>query len=159
MPQPTNARRSVRMSDEEAWDFLDAGINGTLTTLRRDGRPVALPVWFVVLDGRIYVTTRGKKVQRVRHDSRCSFLVDAGERWAELRGVHLDCHARVIEPDDDLAARLREANDRKYAAYRTARTDMPEATRRFYGASGGAVLELQVDGKLLTWDNRKLGTS
>lgn len=159
MAQPTNARPSVRMTDEEAWQFVGASVNGTLTTLRRDGRPVALPVWFVVLDERIYVTTRGKKVERVRHDARCSFLVEDGERWAELRAVHLDCRARVIEPDEQLAARLAEANDRKYGAYRTARTAMPDATRRFYGASSGAVVELQVDGKVLSWDNRKLGTT
>jgi Pyridoxamine 5'-phosphate oxidase len=29
-----------------------------LTTYRRDGRPVTTPVWFVALDGKIYVPGR-----------------------------------------------------------------------------------------------------
>ena len=39
---------SVRLSDEEAWAELAAAHTGIFTTLRRDGRPVTLPTWFVV---------------------------------------------------------------------------------------------------------------
>jgi hypothetical protein len=151
-PKPT-----VRMSEAEAWDLLSRSINGILTTLRSDGRPVALPVWFVVLDGKIYVQTRGKKVVRARNDRRASFLVEAGERWAELHAVHVDCHAEVIQPDAKLSHRISDAMDAKYAAYRTARKDMPTATREHYSSAVGATIELTPQGKLLTWDNRKLG--
>ena len=44
------------MSPEECWAMLESSINGTLVTLRKDGRPIALPVWFVVLDHKIYVS-------------------------------------------------------------------------------------------------------
>ena len=151
------ARRSVRMTDDEAWQMLEQSVNGILTTLRRDGRPVALPIWYVVLDRRIYLTTRGKKVDRARNDPRCSFLVEAGERWADLRAVHLECLVAVIEPDPDLAARIAEATGAKYAAYRTRTTAMPSATRERYAVQPGAVLELTPQGKMLTWDNRHLG--
>ena len=150
-------RPSVRLSEDEAWAMLEASHTGILTTLRRDGRPVTLPIWFVVLDRRIYVSTRGKKVQRARHDARASFLVEAGERWAELRPVHVDCRASVIEPSDELVDRIRTATEAKYGAYRTRRRDMPDATREHYRASLGAVIELVPEGKLLTWDNRRLG--
>jgi hypothetical protein len=151
------AKPTVRLTEAEAWDLLDRSINGIFTTLRRDGRPVAMPVWFVVLDHVIYVQTRGKKVVRVRNDQRASFLVEAGERWAELRAVHADCVAEIIEPDDELAARLGEAMNAKYAAYRTAATKMPTATREHYANAGSATIRLTPQGKLLTWDNRKLG--
>ena len=36
----------VRLDDDEAWAELDAAHTGILTTLRRDGWPVSLPVWF-----------------------------------------------------------------------------------------------------------------
>jgi len=150
-PKPT-----VRMSEDEAWDLLARSINGILTTLRSDGRPVALPVWFVALDHMIYVQTRGKKIVRARNDSRASFLVEAGERWAELHAVHLDCHAEVIEPDAELRRRISDAMDTKYAAYRTARAAMPSATREHYSNAGQATIALTPQGKLLTWDNRKL---
>jgi nitroimidazol reductase NimA-like FMN-containing flavoprotein (pyridoxamine 5'-phosphate oxidase superfamily) len=151
-------RPSVRMSDDEAWQMVERSVNGTLTTLKRDGRPVALPVWFVALDRRIYITTRGRKLQRIRRDSRCSFLVEAGERWADLRAVHLECHGQVIEPDDELQERITSAMDAKYRTLRTDRASMPSATRDHYRSAPGGIIELRVDGKVLTWDNRKLGT-
>jgi Pyridoxamine 5'-phosphate oxidase len=152
-----DGRRSVRMTDDEAWLMLEQSVNGILTTLRRDGRPVALPVWFVTLDRRIYVSTRGQKVARARNDPRCSFLAEAGERWADLRAVHLDCQVTVIEPDPGLAERIAAAMTAKYAAYRAAPAAMPPATREHYDRAAGAVLELIPRGKLLTWDNRHLG--
>ena len=149
-------RPTVRMTEDEAWDFVADSVNGTLTTLRRDGRPVALPIWFVVLDRRIYVNTRGKKLVRVRNDSRASFLVEDGERWVDLRAVHIDCEASVIEPDDDLAGRIAEAMEAKYAAYRAVGAAMPEASRQHYKAAANGTIELVPDGKVLTWDNSKL---
>jgi len=151
------AKPTVRMTEAEAWDLLGRSVNGILTTLRRDGRPVALPVWFVVLDRTIYVQTRGKKVVRARNDSRASFLVEAGERWADLHAVHVDCRATVLEPDPGLERRITDAMNAKYATYRTARGDMPTATRDHYAKAAGATIELTPEGKLLTWDNRKLG--
>ena len=38
----------IRLSEDEAWDVLDKSHTGILTTLRRDGTPVSLPVWYVV---------------------------------------------------------------------------------------------------------------
>ena len=81
----------VRLSDDEAWDYLAAGHTGILTTLRRDGWPVSLPLWYVV-DGRaIYVSTpvKSKKVTRIRHDDRGSFLVESGDAWVDLAAVQL----------------------------------------------------------------------
>jgi nitroimidazol reductase NimA-like FMN-containing flavoprotein (pyridoxamine 5'-phosphate oxidase superfamily) len=155
--QTTPERRSVRMSEDEAWAMLEGSLVGILTTLRRDGRPVALPVWYVVLDHRVYVSTRGKKLVRLGRDRRASFLVEAGERWAELRAVHLDCRATVLDPGDELAGRVRAALDAKYGAYRTPATNMPAATRDHYAKNLGAVVELVPEGRSLTWDNRHLG--
>ena len=54
----------VRLTEDEAWAELAAAHTGILTTLRRDGRPVPLPVWFVALDRHVYVRTpaRTRKV-------------------------------------------------------------------------------------------------
>jgi hypothetical protein len=99
-------------------------------------------------------------LQRLRNDSRCSFLVEAGERWAELRAVHLECDGVVLDPvPGELAERIARAMADKYAAYRTASTDMPEATRQAYQRAAGGIVELRVTGKALTWDNRRLYVS
>ncbi|WP_420638828.1 pyridoxamine 5'-phosphate oxidase family protein [Candidatus Poriferisocius sp.] len=149
-------RPTVRMTPEECWEMLETSVNGTLTTLRANGQPVALPVWYVVLDHKIYVVTRGKKVTRVRNDSRCSFLVESGERWAELRAVHVECAGEVIEPSEELAGRITLALDEKYARYRTAGDEMPRQTQDYYRKNLNAVIQLTPVGKMLNWDNAKL---
>ena len=111
---------SIRLSRDEAWQVLAAAHTGILTTLRGDGAPITLPVWFVALDERVYVGTpaRTKKVARVRRDPRVSFLVESGARWAELVGVHLTGRARVVE-EPELVARVVDALNEKYRAFRT----------------------------------------
>lgn len=147
---------SVRMSDDEAWAFLAAGHTGILTTLRRDGRPVSLPVWFVVDGRRILVAgpAASKKMGRVRNDDRVAFLVETGDRWAELEAVHVSGRARIVEqPDWDAVDALIDA---KYAGVRTPRNEMPESARRRYDATR-SLIEIVPDGDLLSWDNHRLG--
>ena len=146
---------SIRLSPDEAWEVLGHAHTGILTTLRRDGMPITLPMWFVVLDRSICFTapSRTKKVARLRNDPRASFLVESGERWAELEAVHLT--GRVEEVTDDVEVRrIGRAIEAKYAAFRTAGTAMPAATRAHY--SGRTVFRLVPDERVLTWDNTRL---
>ena len=147
---------SIRLTPEEAWDVLERAHTGILTTLKADGSPVTLPIWFAVLDRAICFSapSRTKKVARIRHDPRASFLVESGERWAELQAVHL---SGVVERVDDEAemARIDKALDVKYAAFRTARGDMPDATRAYY--TGRTFFRLVPGPRVLTWDNRRIG--
>ena len=101
--------RGIRLGVDEAWATLERAHTGVLTTLRRDGVPISLPVWFVVLDRRIYVSgpAHTKKFARVRRDPRVSFLVESGERWIDLLGVHLTGTARIVD-DARMVAHLRE---------------------------------------------------
>ncbi len=152
-------KRSVRLSAEEAWAVVEGSHTGILATLRRDGVPVMLPLWFVVLDRRIYLRTGGdsKKARRLRRDPRASFLVESGERWAELCAVHLTGTVNALADDDPLVARINEAFEAKYAGFRTASTKMSEATRAYY-ARPRAFFEFVPDERMLTWDNARLGT-
>jgi PPOX class probable F420-dependent enzyme len=147
---------SVRLTEDEAWEVLRGAHTGILTTLRRDGSPVALPVWFVVEGRTILVSgpVTTKKLVRVRRDPRVSFLVESGEAWAELQAVHVSGRAEIVA-DPDWAA-VDAIFDEKYRAFRTASEDMPERTRAHYDV-GRALLRIVPEGKLLTWDNRRLG--
>jgi PPOX class probable F420-dependent enzyme len=149
---------SVRMSHEEAWAELAAAHTGILTSLRRDGGPISLPVWFVVVDERIYVggPARSKKVTRVSHDPRVAFLVESGERWRDLRAVHITGRARIVDPSEtDLLERVGALSDAKYATFRTPREEMPDATQRHYAVEH-ATIEVTPDDRVLTWDNARL---
>ena len=150
------ARGTVRLGSDEAWHFITQGHTGILTTLRRDGVPIALPMWFAVLDRQIYAQTpqRSKKVGRLRRDPRVSFLVKAGEGWAELRAVHVTGRAEFID-DAQTVRRVSAEMDRKYARFRTARVDMPEMTRRHYETQF-ALIRIVPDPHFISWDNRRL---
>jgi nitroimidazol reductase NimA-like FMN-containing flavoprotein (pyridoxamine 5'-phosphate oxidase superfamily) len=147
---------SVRLSADEAWAVVAAAHTGIFTSLRRDGMPIALPLWFVALDRRIYVSgpATAKRVARLRRDPRVSFLVESGTRWVELRAVHLTGQARVVT-EPELVARVAAALDAKYAAFRTRRSAMPAATRAYYEAEL-ATIEITPDAHILSWDNARL---
>ena len=146
---------SVRLEPDEAWAVVQASHTGILTTLRADGRPVALPVWFVVLDQAICMSapTRTKKVARLRHDPRASFLVESGEHWAELEAVHLGGNVEIVE-DPALVARIAEAIEVKYTAFQTPPEAMPAETRERY--DGRTFLRFVPEGRILSWDNRRI---
>jgi nitroimidazol reductase NimA-like FMN-containing flavoprotein (pyridoxamine 5'-phosphate oxidase superfamily) len=103
---------------------------------------------------RVYVVTpeSTKKVARVRHNPRVSFLVESGQRWAELVAVHLTGRARVVD-DPHLRTGVRAAMDHKYAGFRT--EPSPEDAARLAGVNM-AVIEITPDDRLLTWDNNRL---
>jgi PPOX class probable F420-dependent enzyme len=145
----------LRLTPAEAWEFLAAGHTGILTTLRRDGWPVTLPIWFVVLDEAVCFAapSRTRKVARLRNDSRAAFLVETGQQWVELQAVHVQGHVEVVEDERDIA-RIDEALTTKYAAFRTDRGAMPEATQQHY--AGRTFFRLRPEGKVLSWDNRRL---
>lgn len=145
---------SIRLSHGEAWAVLAEAHTGILTTLRSDGTPVSLPMWFVAIDERIYVVTpeRTKKVARVQRNPRVSFLVESGQRWAELVAVHLTGTARIVD-DPHLRAGVRAAMDHKYEGFRT--EPSPEDAARL-GGSNFAVIEITPDDRILTWDNNRL---
>ena len=145
----------VRMSEEAAWEFLEAGHTAILTTLRRDGWPVSLPLWYVVEGRVIYVATpeRSRKVARLRHDDRACLLVERGQQWTELAAVELAVRATVLDPGDE-ADRAEALFAAKYTAFRPVASRMPKATSKHY--SGQVVIRLDPAGPVLSWDNTKI---
>jgi hypothetical protein len=151
------ARGSVRMSQDEVWTFVHEAHAAILVTLRADGMPVALPVWFAALDRRIFVRTRGKKLARIRRDGRASVLVESGTSWAELKAVHFTGRAVVLDPEpDSLATAVDRELDRKYAAFRTRAEAMPLATRESYARAALRLVEFIPERHVLNWDNSRL---
>lgn len=145
----------VRLDADEAWAVLEVAHTGIFTTLRRDGMPIALPVWFVALDRTICLAapSRTKKIARLRHDARASFLVESGEKWVELEAVHLTGRVELVT-DEAAMARIDEALDEKYAAFRGPRGAMPEKTQAHY--AGRTFLRLVPDERIVSWDNRRI---
>ena len=147
---------SIRLSADDAWETIRRAHTGILTTLRRDGVPISLPVWFVVLDRRICVSgpAHTKKFARIARDPRVSFLVESGERWVDLVGVHVTGTARIVD-DEQLLERVAIALAEKYDRFRTPRDRMPDRTRARY-ETPNTTIEITPDGRILSWENARL---
>jgi hypothetical protein len=94
-----------------------------------------------------------KKIARVRHDPRASFLVESGERWVELRAVHLTGRVEIVE-DATSVSRIESAVNDKYAAFRPPVANLPAATQAYYASQ--VFLRFVPEGRILTWDNARI---
>ena len=146
----------VQLSDEEVWQFVADSHTGILTSLDREGYPVSLPTWHVVIDGRVYVRTRenAAKSRRITVDDRVCFLVESGEYWVDLKAVCLIGHARHVI-DTSLRAAVSAALGDKYGGFRKSRREMPSAVRQHY-SQPEAIIEVIADRRTLSWDNHKI---
>jgi len=93
----------TRMSADEARAFLSAGSRtGKLATVRADGSPHVVPIWFV-LDGDDCVFTTGEgtvKGKAIRRDPRVSLCVD--EEVPAFAYVRVDGTAAISEDLDEM---------------------------------------------------------
>jgi PPOX class probable F420-dependent enzyme len=147
----------IELKDAELWAYVSAAHTAVVTTLRRDGWPVALPVWFVVVDRLIYLKTFPTlvKAKRIARDPRASFVVEDGETWTELRAVTLSATADLL-PEGPEADAARRALAAKYPPGIDVPVHrLPEASRAYYGAQD-VVIRLTPTGVPISWDNRRL---
>jgi nitroimidazol reductase NimA-like FMN-containing flavoprotein (pyridoxamine 5'-phosphate oxidase superfamily) len=138
------------------WELLDQQRVGVFTSMRRDGTPISLPVWYAPIRRRVYLRTplRSKKLIRVRNNPRVAFLCEMGERWVELRAVHLTGTATVVV-DPSIVDEVDSAFDARYAALRPPRRELPGSARAQY--RDFEVVEIEPDARVLSWDNARLG--
>jgi PPOX class probable F420-dependent enzyme len=85
----------------------------SLATFRRNGAAVETPVWFAILDGKLYVVTDGTsaKVKRIRATKRvrlaaCSVRGRVSGKWFDGRG-------RIVS-EKKLVERAHDALRQKY---------------------------------------------
>ena len=150
---------TIALSDTELWEMLANAHTGILTTLRRDGSPSSVPLWFVVLDRAVYLRTQAgsAKVGHIRRDSRVCFLVESGKAWAELTAALLHANA-VLVPDQETTSRVDAGFDEKYAAFRMPGASVPDATKAHY-AQARAYIRLDPRGRPISWGTAKLLSS
>jgi PPOX class probable F420-dependent enzyme len=86
------------MTRDEAFAFMAAGTHtGKLAVVRRDGRPLVTPVWFVVDDDSlVFMTmTTSLKARAMRREPRVSLAVDVEE--PPYAYVRVDGTAELID--------------------------------------------------------------
>ena len=71
-----------------------------LMTFRKSGEAVATPVWFVLVEGRIYVQTDpdSGKVKRIRNNPRV--VLTLSTPWGRPRGAGIEGVAWIVEGEE-----------------------------------------------------------
>lgn len=143
------------MSGAEIAGFISDHGTAVLTTLRADGRPVPLPIWYVAFDGSLYFQTplRSRKVGNIERDPRVAVLIDDGQRWEHLRGVLIQGTAELVTCETVLARVLSAFAD-LFADLTGPAGTLPSAVSARYAAK--AVFRVTVPEQPVSWDNRKV---
>jgi len=92
--------RMSRMSGPDLAEFLRRPHIGVLATLRRDGMPYSVPVWWLWHDDAFWLTGTTSRVwcRQLRHDPRASLCIEASEPYVGHVGV--DGEVSVHEPPE-----------------------------------------------------------
>jgi PPOX class probable F420-dependent enzyme len=150
-------RVDVSMTPEEIATFLAEPRTAVLTTLGADGWPHSAGMWFAVVDHELHMWTYAKsqKATNAQRDPRCSFLVEEGVGYSELRGVLVRERLTIVRDLDAVAA----IGGLLYDRYTLPRTGVPledgpiveirrQATKRI-----GLVLPIA---RVASWDHSKM---
>jgi Pyridoxamine 5'-phosphate oxidase len=97
MTKPQRRARAIAMTPDEIDAFLDEQHTCRVATVGTNG-PHATPLWYVWLDGAIWLTSlsRSQRWTDLQNDPRIAVVVDAGEAYTELRGVELRGRVEVV---------------------------------------------------------------
>ena len=151
---------STRMSPAEVEEFLARERTITVTTLRPDGSPVAHPLWFVALEGCVYIDTRANslKHRNILNDPRVCAVVESGESYLELRGVRIEGACQPVSDADEID-RVQAALEEKDRALGSGMTEMPDwfsKNRQKRRNTGDRVLLRIPMGRVYSWDFSKV---
>jgi len=140
------------MSPDEVATFLDECRSLSMCTVNADGSVHAVAMWYGLVDGQIVVQTKAKsqKIRNLVRNPRLTVLVDAGEKYEELRGVELVGRAELITDADQLWAIGVAVYERNTGPYSEA---VRPAIERTLNKRVGVRLDVE---RTVSWDHRKL---
>jgi hypothetical protein len=148
-------RDQIRMSADEVRAFLEEERTVICATNGVRGWPHLMPLWYLVreADGApqlwAWTFAKSQKARNLERDARATLQVEAGEDYAGLRGVMLECDV-VVHRDVD---RTRAFGLELYQRYGGA----DEGVRAMVEKQAPKRIVLQfVERRRATWDHRKL---
>ncbi|MQA94513.1 MAG: pyridoxamine 5'-phosphate oxidase [Streptosporangiales bacterium] len=150
-------REQIRMTEDEVTAFLNEQMKVQIGTVGRDGAPHLSTLFYAMVDGRLAYWTYAKsqKVVNLARNPAMTCLVDAGEKYDELRGVVLYGTGAVVEDPDTVM--------RVGAHVASRMNDIPLSTFDDPAARAGlersgakrVAITMSVD-RVVSWDHRKL---
>jgi len=154
------------MDDAEVAAFLEEERTVVVGTNGPDGWPHLMPLWFVTRFARpdsqarplgdvtlwAWTYAASQKVRNLERDSRCTWQVEAGAEYSELRGVMVKAEC-VVHRDVEAVWSVGAELARRYGG--ASITPDVEAALRKQAAKRVALRF--VERERATWDHRKLG--
>jgi general stress protein 26 len=163
-----NRREQIKMTAAEVANFLAEERTVTCATVGPRGWPHLMPLWYVLRGHsagepgpRIWSWTyaASQKVRNIERDPRVTLQVEAGEDYAQLRGVMLECDVVLHREVADVVRlgaeiMIRNAVPRGEAPLE----ELPSEARDVVAAQAGKRVGLEfVERRPTSWDHRKLG--
>lgn len=146
-------RNFIHMTDKEIQAFLQKERTVQVATIDHDGYPHLVAMWFVLLNNEIAFWTYAKsqKAVNLRRDPRLTCLIEAGERYDELRGVQIKGQAVILD-DYETVQRIGELIWERYTG------PLNENTRSMViSQAAKRVVVVVKPVEIVSWDHRKLG--
>ncbi len=142
------------MSEPEWRAFLEEQRTAVLSSAGSHGYPHLVAMWYVPEADALLMWTYAKaqKTLNLRRDPRVGVLIEAGERYDELRGVLIQADAELIDDVDEVY----RAGRTLHARYAQPGDD-PEAAERSVRAQAAKRVLIRVPyTRVTSWDHRKL---
>jgi nitroimidazol reductase NimA-like FMN-containing flavoprotein (pyridoxamine 5'-phosphate oxidase superfamily) len=119
------ARLDITLTSEEVDAFLNQQKTARVATVGPGGDPHVVPLWFVWLDGAMFMnSTRGNvTVENLHASPNVAAVCDDGETYDDLRGVLM--HGPVVEAGQD---RRLDAVEHRWSEKYLAGNPVPFAT-------------------------------
>ena len=148
-------RQYVAMSEKEVWAFVTSKSKIFAAFPMNGGFPHVSPIWFCVLDGRLYLRTHAYKVKaHLARRGKACLSIDEGESYRELKGVIIWGRSRLVT-DAKTIRRIERVMKKKYEEKQWKPSQMPEAWVRDRQGEMRAFIEVSPQ-RISSWDNSKL---
>ncbi len=146
-----NRRRQIQFTPEEQAAFLREHRKAALATMDQNGFPHLVAMNFVAKEGAFLMTSYGRaqKVVNIRRNPKVGLMVEAGNSYAELRGVMVRGHCEIIEGAEAVRSVFAAMAEARGATYERPSGSADSAPKR-------VVLKI-VPEKITSWDHSKLG--
>jgi PPOX class probable F420-dependent enzyme len=144
-------RPNIALTPDEQAALFRERHKCALATHDRDGFPHVVAMNYLVKDGAFYMTSYGKaqKVLNIRRNPKVALMIEAGDEYAELRGVLVRGHCEIIDDPGAVAA--------AFAARTEAQSSRSAASPAAAASAPKRVVLKVVPHKVTSWDHRKLG--
>lgn len=148
-------RQYVPIPDDELWRFVDSREKLYAAFPMGNGFPHVTPIWFCVLDKKLYLRTQDYKVKtRLARAGKACCTLDDGRRYRELRGAVIWGRCRLVK-EEKLIDRIEKIMKTKYKERQWKASEMPAWWVQERKAERRAYIEIAPT-RISSWDNTKI---